>query len=267
VKLNLSLILAKKEIKEIILRSKYILSTIIIIPIVIGAVLPLVLSLVFITVPEPGPGEFIFPIPPLLPGWDLLTSFQQYFVFFINLYAGLMNLIIPLMLPVYIAADSFAGEKERKTLEPILASPMSDFEILLGKTFTSLIPSLIASIVSILLSVIIINFISISYIGLLIYPVLPIIILYVLAVPIMTIITIFAMILVSSKVQRVREATQLGGVVLIPIIILFFTQIFGLVPFDIISSLFFVAILMLIAIILIFIGTKLFNRQKLIEAF
>ena len=36
-------------------------------------------------------------------------------------------LIIPMMMPVYIAAYSIVGEKETKSLEPLLAAPISVF--------------------------------------------------------------------------------------------------------------------------------------------
>src|SRR5574339_362589 len=42
-------------------------------------------------------------------------------------------LIIPMMLAVTIVADTFAGERERHTLETLLASRLSDQAILLGK--------------------------------------------------------------------------------------------------------------------------------------
>jgi ABC-2 type transport system permease protein len=42
-------------------------------------------------------------------------------------------LIIPMMLAVTIVADTFAGERERHTLETLLASRLSDRAILLGK--------------------------------------------------------------------------------------------------------------------------------------
>ena len=42
-------------------------------------------------------------------------------------------LIVPLMTSAVIAADSFAGEKERKTLEALVYTPTSDLELYAGK--------------------------------------------------------------------------------------------------------------------------------------
>jgi ABC-2 type transport system permease protein len=48
-------------------------------------------------------------------------------------------LIIPMMLAVTIVADTFAGERERHTLETLLASRLSDRAILLGKLSAAVI--------------------------------------------------------------------------------------------------------------------------------
>src|SRR5512134_1938875 len=48
-------------------------------------------------------------------------------------------LIIPMMLAVTIVADTFAGERERHTLETLLASRLSDRAILLGKISAAVI--------------------------------------------------------------------------------------------------------------------------------
>jgi ABC-2 type transport system permease protein len=57
-------------------------------------------------------------------------------------------LIIPLMTSSVIASDSFAGEKERKTIEALLATPISDGELFFGKMLVSFIPSMIVTIIS-----------------------------------------------------------------------------------------------------------------------
>ncbi len=44
-----------------------------------------------------------------------------------------MFLIVPLMFSTTIAAESFAGEKERKTLEALLYQPISDKELFSGR--------------------------------------------------------------------------------------------------------------------------------------
>ncbi len=46
--------------------------------------------------------------------------------------------------PLGIASYSIAGEKVEKSLEPLLVTPLTDGEILLGKTISALLPTLVA---------------------------------------------------------------------------------------------------------------------------
>jgi len=51
-------------------------------------------------------------------------------------------LILPAVVPLAIAAYSIIGEKEQGSLEPLLATPISDLELFLGKALSSVIPAL-----------------------------------------------------------------------------------------------------------------------------
>lgn len=51
-------------------------------------------------------------------------------------------LILPAIIPLAIAAYSIIGEKEQGSLEPLLATPISDLELFLGKALASVIPAL-----------------------------------------------------------------------------------------------------------------------------
>lgn len=53
-----------------------------------------------------------------------------------------MFLVLPVFLPILIAAQSIGGERERRTLEPLLATPVSTLSIILGKSIAALVPAL-----------------------------------------------------------------------------------------------------------------------------
>jgi len=55
--------------------------------------------------------------------------------------ALLYFLILPVMIPVTLGVYSVVGEKEQGTLEPLLATPLSDLELFLGKSLVAVIPS------------------------------------------------------------------------------------------------------------------------------
>jgi ABC-type Na+ efflux pump permease subunit len=53
-----------------------------------------------------------------------------------------MFLVLPVFLPILLAAQSIGGERERRTLEPLLATPVSTLSIVLGKSIAALTPAL-----------------------------------------------------------------------------------------------------------------------------
>ena len=57
-------------------------------------------------------------------------------------------LLLPAIIPLAIAVYSIVGEKEQTTLEPLLATPISDLELFLGKALASVIPALAINWVS-----------------------------------------------------------------------------------------------------------------------
>ena len=62
--------------------------------------------------------------------------------------ALLYFLLLPAIIPLAIAVYSIVGEKEQTTLEPLLATPISDVELFLGKALASVIPALIVNWIS-----------------------------------------------------------------------------------------------------------------------
>ena len=52
-------------------------------------------------------------------------------------------LVIPLMVSAVLAADAFAGEKERRTLEGLLLLPIADRDLFLAKVLSAYLPALV----------------------------------------------------------------------------------------------------------------------------
>src|SRR5207237_3719425 len=53
--------------------------------------------------------------------------------------------VIPVALTPAVAADSFVGERERASLEPLLATPVSPWQVLLGKLLAATVPAVIGT--------------------------------------------------------------------------------------------------------------------------
>ncbi|HTO97965.1 MAG TPA: ABC transporter permease subunit [Myxococcales bacterium] len=54
-----------------------------------------------------------------------------------------MFLVLPMFLPILLAAQSIGGERERRTLEPLLATPVSTLSIVVGKSVAALLPAVL----------------------------------------------------------------------------------------------------------------------------
>jgi ABC-type Na+ efflux pump permease subunit len=54
-----------------------------------------------------------------------------------------MVLVLPVFLPILLAAQSIGGERERRTLEPLLATPVSTWTLVLGKSVAALVPAVL----------------------------------------------------------------------------------------------------------------------------
>lgn len=60
----------------------------------------------------------------------------------------LLYVLFPAAIASIIAADAFAGERERRTLETLLATPLRERDVFAGKTLAAVSVSLIVSIAS-----------------------------------------------------------------------------------------------------------------------
>ena len=54
-----------------------------------------------------------------------------------------MFLVLPVFIPILLAAQSIGGERERRTLEPLLATPVSTWTLVLGKSVAALVPAVL----------------------------------------------------------------------------------------------------------------------------
>ncbi|MFC1528768.1 ABC transporter permease [Candidatus Latescibacterota bacterium] len=113
---------------------------------------------------------------------------------------------VSMILVTTMIADSFAGERERHTLETLLASRLSDKAIILGKMFSAMGYALLLSLIIVILGLITVN-IAYGSGELLLFPLS-----FTLAGAVMCFLTAFMMstigALVSLKSPTVRQAHQ-----------------------------------------------------------
>jgi ABC-2 type transport system permease protein len=177
---------------------------------------------------------------------------------------ALLFLLVPLFIPTVIAAYSVIGEKTQHTLEPLLATPIRIWELLLAKSLAALIPALVISYIFGTIFAIGMGVITISP------PVFQAIIspgwliIFLLCTPLMALIGVTTTVAISSRVNDPRTAQQLSGVVVIPLLLLFFAQLLGVLVLSPGVALIIAAVLAVIAALFIWIATRLFQREVIL---
>lgn len=141
-------------------------------------------------------------------------------------------LVVPLMVASVIAADAFAGEKERGTLEALLHAPVRERDLFAGKLIAAWLPALLVGIVGTGIYALVATAAAWPLIG---RPFLPpgVWLPLVLWVgPAVALAGLGATVLVSARVRTFQEAYQIGGVVVVPIVALVVAQAIGVMVLD-----------------------------------
>ena len=175
-----------------------------------------------------------------------------------------MYLIVPTMVANVIAADSFAGEKERKTLEALLYSPTTDRELILAKMLAAWVPAVLVGVIGFVLYALVANAAAWPVMGRLFFPNAMWIVLAVWVGPAAAGLGLGAMVIVSSRVTSFQEAYQTGAMVVLPIILLVIAQAAGVVYLSVGFALLLGLVLWLVDAAVLLYGARTFRRGEII---
>lgn len=181
----------------------------------------------------------------------------------VHMFAPLF-LILPMMVASTIAAGSFAGEKERKTLEALLYTPLSDLELILGKVMSAWLPALAVTIAGFLLYSIVVNAAGWPTMGRLYFPNALWVALVIWVAPAAAGLGLSAVVLISSKVSTFQDAYQLSGMVVLPVVLLMLGQVGGVIYLSLPFVLLIGMLLWLIDAGLLWLGVRTFRRTEII---
>ncbi|HZD57698.1 MAG TPA: ABC transporter permease subunit [Anaerolineales bacterium] len=176
----------------------------------------------------------------------------------------ILFMLLPVTIPVTIAAYSIVGEKATRSLEPLLATPISTAELLTGKSLAAAIPAILATWAGFIIYAIGARILVSNprvYLAL-IDPMW--LIAVILVGPLLAIMAVNASIMVSSRVNDPRVAEQLSMVVIVPVLALFFGQIAGLFFLNRQLIVIIAAILILIDVGLVYLSVQLFQRETIL---
>jgi ABC-2 type transport system permease protein len=182
---------------------------------------------------------------------------------FINAFSFLY-VIGAALAPVGIASYSLIGEKVQKSLEPLLATPTTDEEILVGKGIAAFLPAIGANFVGALIFTVLVDLFTYPTLKYLYFPNWNIVIILFLLAPLACLLAVGYNILVSSRVNDVRTAQQLGTLILLPFGAVYFLSELKVVSLTTDAMLIMAAVLTAVDVIVFYLVRATFQREEIL---
>ncbi len=173
-------------------------------------------------------------------------------------------MIIPLAIPITIASYSIIGEKTTRTLEPLLATPITTAELLGGKSAAAVIPGVVATWLAYLVLVIGTALMGVGS-GVMDSLLDPFWLIAIFVVgPLLALTGVSVAVMVSSRATDPRTAEQTSMLVFLPILLIFFAQMAGFIFIDARLVLLIALALVVIDAILLTAAVRLFQRENIL---
>ena len=203
--------------------------------------------------------QALYAAAPAVQGLDPKEAIQG----FIATYFLILFMLIPTVVPLTMAIYSVIGEKASRTLEPLLAAPVGVGELLFAKSLASTIPSVIVTWIAYA-----IYLISVSSLGsraaVQAVTAPRWILAIVVMVPLLTLLSVNLGILISTRVNDVRVAQQIGGLVVVPVVGIGIAQVTGRVVLDNASFIGFSTMLILADLAVFLFARLAFQRENIL---
>lgn len=196
-------------------------------------------------------------------GNDSVTTNLAAVSFLLNFITVPLFLLIPIIVATNMATVSFAGEKENKTLEGLLYTPVSNKELIIGKTAASLIFAVGLGWISLVFYLVCSSVGSIATFGSNVVQFGRWASVGLVLIPLVSLLANILVIIVSQRAETVRSASSLSSLVLLPIIGIFISQLSGALIFGT-TAIMIASFLMLIMDILGFCIVIRFDREQLL---
>lgn len=248
--------IAKKDMASV-RRHKYVLYGLIGIPLIFAIFIPI--TSIYPVVSGGGPWENELP-PFAQPG---MAPKQAMVAGLVNMVV-LLFMLLPATIPSTIASYTFVGEKVNKQLEPLLATPTSDFELLIGKGLGAFIPAIVVTFVSFAGLVAVVDLLTFPLFGHLLLPNLISAVVLLVYAPLVCLLSVSLCVFISSKVSDVRAAMQLGALGIVPVLLFYFLFMGGIVKLEWPTLVVFGLMLTLASAGLFALGKVTFQREEIL---
>ena len=183
-----------------------------------------------------------------------LFLFQQFLMMF---------LITPVTGAMALASHAIVGEKQARTLEPLLATPLGTFELLVAKVLGALVPTMTISGIGLAIYLGGIALFAAPGVGASMASVRTLL-LAALVVPASALVSLQAAILISSRVNDARTAQQFGALIIIPLAGLMVAEFSGSVWLSAAALAVIGVALLAVWLALTFVSVAVFDRETIL---
>ena len=221
------LALIKKDIRSIT-SNKQVLIVMLMVPLALTIVLPSILVFVTVLVPESASDfQKLLDMLPVSAGehdqkqvilWLMLNKIMPAFF-----------LMIPVMASSVMAASSFVGEKEKRTLETLLYSPLTLKQLFQSKILAGFSVGMMVSYISVAAMMLVLEIEMFFLTGSVIMPDISWLIIMLLIAPAISLVAIAVTVRGSAKAQTIEEAQQRAVFLIFPLLALIIGQFTGVI--------------------------------------
>ncbi len=172
-------------------------------------------------------------------------------------------ILIPAIISVLIGATSVVIEKNNKSLEPLLATPITDSELLMGKALTPFVPAVILGFLAYAAMITAVDYLTYPVFGGYILPTHTMLYQMFVMAPLVALFGTFVALFVSTKMKDVRAAQQVSTLAVMPLFIILVIGSLAL------ASTFYLLVFITIILVFAVVGfarltIKQFNRESIL---
>ncbi|CAD0142693.1 ABC transporter permease subunit [Streptococcus thermophilus] len=259
-------VMIKKECKELV-TDRGLLISLLTVPIIFSIILPILLLLLGtsqeVSTSIVGLNTFIEKFKvidyPKYLTMETLPLYAVFTYFFLPLF-----MLLPIMISTVLASSSFIGEKEHKTLEGLLYTPLSPRILVLGKALGCAVPAITLSTISVVVYILVVNTVGWRYFGHIILPNVTWLLVTILISPLLVLLSILLVIGSSQYLKNSKSAQGISMIIVAPIFGMLISQSTGVLILGIFETMVFIIALILLVLVAFFVVIKIFNFEKFI---
>lgn len=173
-------------------------------------------------------------------------------------------LVIPVMTASITASSSLVGEKERRTIEGLLYTPLTNRELVLAKVLGSVIPAVVLTWIAFVIYTVIVGVLGAPMMGGVFFPTWTWAVLIVLLVPLVGFLATSLIVAVSGHSTTMQGAQGTAMFVVFPILALVISQATGLMLFTVTVAIIGALVLVTVDLLLFALVVAKFQRERIV---